>query len=75
MTDKLLTVLVGVGAVLGLIVLVGVLMMIPAYIFTLGWNWVAHETFGAPALTFWKSFAALWLIGIIGNSFRYRPAK
>lgn len=61
------------GLVLGfvfVVAIIGGLMLLPSYLAMLAWNYVAHESFGAPELTFWKTFVGLWLFGVLASHVR-----
>ena len=34
------------------------------------WNWIGHDTFGGPELTYWKTYAAWWLLCVVGECFK-----
>jgi uncharacterized membrane protein len=63
---------VGVVLCLCLVVLlfIGLVIGIVAYIVMLLWNYVVPSTFGFGVLTFWKSFALVFLISILFGRIR-----
>lgn len=61
------------------VALAGLLIAFAASIWTgiilaaqFAWNEVAHAVFGAPYLTFWQTFGAMFLLGLIAGDFRRR---
>ena len=37
------------------------------WVFTLLWNWLAVEVFGAPVISFWQALGILLLLSIVGR--------
>lgn len=62
-------VLAAVVVLVALGILAGISAFI-AWLFWLGWGFVAVPAFGAPALTFTQTWAGMFLLSIIGNYFR-----
>lgn len=56
----------------GLLTLIVVFIVFPvtAFVFMTLWNFVAHDVFGAPAISYIRSLAAVWLMALIGSLFR-----
>ena len=55
-------------AVLGSLLLVGVVSLVIAWVVMLLWNWVLPELFNFPEIKFWQSWALTMLIGFLKGS-------
>lgn len=60
-------ILVVVGAVLIFLVVVAAFALLPSLVVWLGWGYVAVDVFGAPPLSFWQVFVALFALGCVGR--------
>ncbi len=58
-----------IGALLGLAIVIGIAAGIAAIVWQL-WIHVAVAAFHAPPLTFWQTWGAMILLGIISSYFR-----
>lgn len=62
--------LTAVGLVLFIVILVGVAIFGIPLLFKVCWNYAVAPTFGWGELTYWKAFAIVAIIAIIGGFFQ-----
>lgn len=62
----------------GCAAIIGFVVGIWAFVTWIGvllWNWICAETFGWPALTFWKMAGLILLIGIVFGGIRHARSR
>lgn len=63
------TIATGIGALVIFLLILGLTVFLPAWLFMIAWNFVA-PVFGGPQLTYWYAFAIVFILQMIGGFFK-----
>lgn len=70
MKETLLKLAIVVGGFLVVLAIALSASALVGWLFMLAWNYVAHGVLGAPGLSFWQAWVGMFLLGLIGRTFR-----